>query len=340
MSGFRFAYPHMLLLLWLVPVFVILIWLWARKYKQNLASIGQLSVVRQMMPEARYRKKLWRSILMLVIFVLGVLVVARPQIGSEKAHRKVKGSEIVLVMDVSNSMLARPNANAMSRLDIAKMAAMRMLSRMRNDLVAVVIFAGDAALVVPMTDDYSAVGTYISGLSTSYIERQGTAISDALQLAINAFTPNKNVNKAIVLFSDGEDLEGKADQMVALAKSKGIRIYTAGVGSVRGNPIYLPNGGLLYYHGQVVISRQHPKYLQQIAAATGGAYIDITNHPDKIDFIYNQIEKHASGSVAVFSHYADLYPYLIGLILLLLLIEIMTNERVNRLLQKIKLFEK
>ncbi len=333
-----FKYKELLWLLAVVPVMWFLTWLWAYIYKKRLKNLGNVDVVKTLMPEASLRKKVRRNIFMSLVVALLIIALARPQLGIEKGTRQAKGSEIVIVMDISNSMLARRHPGDLSRLDHAKLAVYRLISKLQNDRVALVIFAGDAALVMPMTDDYEALKLYVSSLQPSYISTQGTAIADALSLAINAFTPNPDVNKAILLISDGEDLAGKADQVAQLAKEKGIRIYTAGVGSIRGNPIYLPGGRRLEYKGEVVISKQDPAYLKKLAAITGGSYVDITNRPGAIDFIYQDIEKHATGTISSYSRYEEIFDYFVGAALIILLMIFTMVERKTRWVRKLNIF--
>ncbi len=338
-ENFRFEHKELLWLLAIVPVMWLLTWLWAYTYKKRLKNLGNLQVIKTLMPEAALSKKVWKNIWYSIAIILLILALARPQIGIEKGTRQAKGSEIVIVMDISNSMLARKSPNDLSRLDRAKLAVYRLISKLQNDRVALVIFAGDAALVMPMTDDYEALKLYVSSLKPSYISTQGTAISDALALAINAFTPNPDVNKAIILFSDGEDLAGKADAIAQEAKQKGIRIYTAGVGSVRGNPIYLPGGKPMEYKGQIVISKQDPAYLRKLAAITSGAYVDITNRPSTIDYIYQDIEKHSTGTISAYSRYEEIFYYFVGAALLVLLIIFSIVERKTRWHRKLNIFQ-
>ncbi len=339
LENLRFLHINVLWWLLLVPVFWILTYIWAKIYKRNLKLLGKLEVIKSLMPEASLRKKVWWNIWISIVFALLIIALAQPQVGVEKGTKKAKGSEIVLVIDISNSMLARRSPNDMSRLDIAKLAIYRLLSQMQNDQVAIVIFAGDAALAIPMTQDYDALKLYISQLNTSFISRQGTAISDALGLAINAFTPNPDVNKAIILFSDGEDLAGKADAMIEEAKKQHIRIYTAGVGSPRGNPIYLNNGAAFEYKGQVVISKQDVSFLKNLAAQTQGIYVDITHHPNAIDIIYKDIEKHATGTISTYSRYKNIFEYFVAPAILLLLIAMVMVERKNRWIEKLRIFD-
>ncbi len=339
-ENLRFAHINLLWWLLIVPAIWILTYVWAVLHKKRIKKLGNLQVIRTLMPEFALHKKVWRNIWISLVVALLIIALAQPQIGSEKGTRKAKGSEIVLVLDISNSMLARKSPKDMSRLDYAKLAIYRLLSKMQNDQVALVIFAGDAALAIPMTTDYDALKLYVSDINPSYITRQGTAIADALSLAINAFTPNPNVNKAIVLISDGEDLAGKADNMIQLAKQKGIRIYTAGVGSTRGNPIFLRNGRPLEYNGQVVISRQDAKFLKSLAARTGGIYVDITKKPDAISYIYQDILKHATGTISAYTRYNEIYDYFVGAAIFLMFLVLIMVERKNRWIKRLNLFEK
>lgn len=339
-KNFIWANEKYLWLLALVVVLFILVLILGRYYRRIYQSFGKAEVVQDLMPDFSRAKKVWKSMLLVLVIALLVIALARPQIGAEKSTRKVKGSEIVLVVDVSNSMLARSKPDAMSRLDKVKIAANYLINQMQADHVALVIFAADAAMVMPMSDDYDAMRMYLNNLTTTYMSSQGTAIGQALDMAMDAFTGEKDVNKAIVLFSDGENLEGMVKDQIQRAKENKIRIYTAGVGSERGNPIFLPSGQALEYHGQIVISKQDADFLKRLAAQTKAIYVNIDKRQAGVEAIYQDIEKHATGKIASFSRYEDIFDYFVGIALVFLLLQIIMNERKNRLAKKIKLFEK
>ncbi len=339
-NNLYWANEKYLWLLALIPVLLVLVIVFSRYYRNAYNSFGRQEVIKDLMPGAKRAKKVWKLLFLIVALSMLIIALARPQIGAEKSTHKVKASEIVLVVDVSNSMLARSKPDAMSRLDKVKIATNYLINQMKADRVALVIFAGDAAMVMPMSDDYDALRMYLNNLTTTYVSSQGTAIGQALDMAIDAFTDAKDVNKAIVLFSDGENLEGKVDDQVKRAKEEKIRIYTAGVGSQRGNPIFLPNGQTLEYKGQVVISKQDVDFLKSLALETKGMYVNIDKKQAAIEAIYQDIEKHATGKVSSFSRYEDIYEYFVGVALFFLLMVIIMSERKNRLMGKIKLFEK
>ncbi len=334
------AHQKYLWLLLLIPVLIALVWINALRYKRAVREFGRREVLAGLMPEASLARKVWKNIFLILALMLLIIALARPQLGVEKSTKKSKGSEVVIVLDISNSMLARSHPQDMSRLDKAKIAIFHLLNKMENDRVALVIFAGEAAMVMPMTDDYDALRMYLNSVNPSYISSQGTAIGEALDLAINAFTPEADVNKAIILISDGEDLEGHADEQAKMAKEKKIRIYTVGVGDKRGNPIFLPGGRTLEYKGQVVISKLHEEYLKKLAAITNGGYVNINNRPGAIEAIYQDIKKHATGKISAYSRYEDIFEYFVAAALVILLFEILFLERKNRFIRKIKLFEK
>ncbi len=340
MENWKFANSQLLWLLLIIPVLWIFIKLWIVRYRKCMKKFGRAEVISGLFPEAKLSKKIWKDFIMTFAMAFLIIALARPQVGVEKSTKEAKGSEIVMVMDVSNSMLARKSPKDLSRLDKAKFAAYRLINRFKNDKVSLVIFAGQAAMVMPMTDDYDALRLYISELSTNYIYTQGTALSDALELAKNAFTPDQDVNKAVVIFSDGEDLYGKADDIAKEMSSEGIRIYTVGIGSPRGNPIYLPGGNTLTYKGNIVISKMDESYLKKLASIGKGLYVNATNRPDAVKAIYEDIEKHSSGISSVYSRFADVFYYFVAIALFLLFIEFFILERKNRWISKFNLFEK
>ena len=324
----------------LVLVLLVILILYAHFYKKVSKEFGRKEVILQLMPLASKAKKIWKSLLLIFIIAILIFALARPQIGTEKSYRKVKASEIVLVIDVSNSMLARSNPNALSRLDKVKLAVNYLINRVKADQLALIIFSSDAAMVMPMSNDYEVLKMYVNNLNTTYFSSQGTAVGTALDMAMNAFTDKKDINKAIILFSDGENLEGQVSEQIQRAKQEKIRIYTVGVGSERGNPIYLPNGKMLEYKGQVVISKQVRDFLVKLATQTKGLYVNIDNNQTNVKVVYQDIYKHATGKVSTYSRYEEVYDYFVAIALILLILQIFMLERKNRFLRKIKLFER
>jgi len=277
---------------------------------------------------------------MIIALTLIIIAAARPQFGSKLREVKAEGVEIIIALDVSNSMLAediRPN-----RLEKAKRAISKLLDNLRNDKIGLIVFAGDAYTQVPITTDYTATKMFLSTINTDFVPKQGTAIDEAIQLAMKSYSPDNEQKKVLIIITDGENHEDNPVITAKEAKEMGILVYTIGMGLSKGSPI--PIKGRSDYrkdvNGNVIITKLDETTLVSVAQAGGGIYIRANNAKVGLSKLYKEIEKldKTELETVVYSEYEDNFQYFIGFALLFLLIEFIILERKNKRLKKLNLF--
>lgn len=319
-----------LYLLLLVPVFIIgygvLRALRARKVKQ----FGDPALVEQLMP-SRSRSKGWvRIVLFSLAFAFFVIGLARPRTGARLAERKTRGAEIIVALDVSNSMLAKDYSP--NRLERAKLSIARLTDKLQDDRIGLVIFAGTSFVQLPVTTDYVSAKMFLNSIDTESIPVQGTAIGDAILLSIKSFSAQSEKSRVIIVISDGENHEDDAVGAAKQAAELGIKVYTIGVGSAEGQPIPM-NGELMKDRdGNIVVTKLNEQMLRDIARAGGGAYIHAGGEEFGLNPIIQDIrrmEDEEFGSI-VFEEYDEQYMYFFGAALLLFVIEMLIGERKPR----------
>ncbi len=337
----QFANQYFLYALLIIPILVI-IFIFARiNKKKALQKFGDDNVISSLMPLASRRRPLVKFILMLMIISLIIVAIARPQRGSKRKTVKAEGVEIVIALDVSNSMLAqdvKPN-----RLAAAKHSISRMLEQLDNDKIGLIVFAGKAYTQVPVTTDYTATKMLLQTIDTDVVNEQGTAIGEAIELASKSFTPNEDATKVLIIITDGENHEDNPVEAAKVAAEKGIIIYTIGLGDINGSPI--PTGSGTNYRkdrsGHVIMSKLDEKTLVDIASAANGKYIRANNISLGLKTLYKEIDnldKQEMESV-VFDEYEDFFQYLIGLAIILFLLDYFIMDRKNKKLEKFKLYK-
>jgi Ca-activated chloride channel family protein len=270
------------------------------------------------------------------------LGMARPQFGSKLKDVTRQGVEIMIALDVSNSMLAqdiKPN-----RLENARKFIERIIGKLQNDKLGIVVFAGDAFVQMPITDDVRSARLFLSSVSTDMVPVQGTAIGKAIELAANSFTKDEEISKIIILITDGENHEDDAVAIANTLKEKNILIYTVGMGTAGGAPIPAPRGGgfMKDRSGNAIISIPDENTLKDVASATGGVYVRAGNSADASDKILEEIGKLQKGDVLKqnYSEYDDQFQLLAMIAVLLLIVDIIVSEKKNSVLKKIDLFSK
>lgn len=337
---FRFESPHILWLLILVPL-LIGGYLWAaRLYRRRLARFGEPETVRTLMPDASPLRVRNKFILCLAALGLLVMALARPQFGSKLREVTRQGIEIMLAVDVSNSMLAQdfePN-----RLERTKFAINRLLEGLRQDRVGLVAFAGDAYVQLPITADYVTARNFAAQLSPTMVSRQGTAIGAAIDLAASSFSSGSEGSRVLIVISDGENHEDDALAAAKRAAEQGIKIYTIGIGTPEGAPIQIGGEFLKDDQGNMVVSKLDEPSLEEIALSTGGAYIRATNKSIGLEEIIakiNQTEKKKLTST-IFEEFNEQFQYLVGAALLLLLADVLMLSRRNRIFARFNIFNR
>lgn len=339
---FRFASQNMLYLLILCLIFIVLLFFYARRRKQNLARFGAWNLVKELAPQFSKKSPIYKALFLIGALFFLILALARPQFGERKEVVRKEGIEIMIALDISNSMLAEDIAP--NRLERAKYALNQLVENLKNDKLGLVVFAGNAFVQLPMTHDYSAAKLFVSTISTDLISEQGTSISSAINLAATSFTSDSDIGKAIIIITDGEDHESDASLAAKKANEKGIQVFTIGMGLEKGAPIPLPqqsSGFIKDKDGNTVISKLNPKYLKKIAKAANGTYIQASNTNIGLNDILNEInrlntEKYESTE---FTAHAEQFQYFIGIAILLLIIGILFPERRHTSWAKYNIFK-
>lgn len=337
---FRFENPAFLYLLIIIPVFILIRLLGIRKRKLKLKKFGDIELVKQLMPDVSYSRRALKFWLMMAALALIIVMLARPQMGTKISQEKRSGIEVIISLDISNSMRAEDVVP--SRLDKSKMLIENMVDNFTNDKVGLVVFAGDAFIQLPITSDYVSAKMFLQNVDPSLIATQGTDLAGAIDLSSKSFTQQNKVGRAILIITDGEDHEGGAIDAAKKARKNGIRVFVLGVGSPKGSPVPDGNGGYMKDNtGQEVMSALNEDMCKQIAEAGGGAYIHVDNTSLAQRQLNDELTRLQKGDLSsvIYSEYDEQFQAVGILVLLLLVIETLILERKNPLLGKIKLFK-
>lgn len=337
---FRFEDPAYLYLLIIIPILVAF-WLFGmRKRKKQLRKFGEPALLENLMPDvSRLRRdvKFW---LMISVIALIIIMLARPQMGTKINQEQRHGIEVVIALDISNSMKAEDVVP--SRLDKSKMLVENLVDNFTNDKVGLVVFAGDAFVQLPITSDYVSAKMFLQNIEPSLIAAQGTNLAEAISLSSRSFTKQENVGRAIIIITDGEDHEGGVIDAAKQAKKNGMRVFVLGVGSPKGSPVPDGNGGYMKDNtGREVMSALNEDMCKQIAQAGGGAYIHVENNNMAQKQLNHEIGKLQKGDImnVVYSEYDEQFQAVAILALLILIVETLVLESRNPLLKRIKLFK-
>ncbi len=339
---FRFANPEYLYLLLLLPLVWLLHFYGQWRKRRNLARLGRADILEPLMPDvSRYKPGVKFFLQQLTLLVL-VFLVARPQMGAKLETVKRQGVEIMVAVDVSNSMLAQDVAP--SRLENAKRILSKLLDELNDDKVGLIVFAGDAYVQLPITTDFISAKMFLSNISPAMVPSQGTVIGQAIRMAMNSFTPDKSADKAIIVLTDVENHEGDAVAMAKEAAQKGIKIDVVGVGSSKGAPIPMGNNGdfLKDRDGNVVITKLDEQMGQEIARAGEGIYVTADNTNGALRAVLAEVRKMKKSDVEskVYSAYDEQFPVLAWIALVLLLLDIFVLDTKNELMNRINFFDK
>lgn len=297
--------------------------------KRRIRRFGDPAMVSQLMPHYSRAKGWVRIILFTLAFFFFVIGLARPQIGAKLSERQTKGAEIMICLDVSNSMLAQDYTPC--RLERAKLAISSLVDKLHEDRIGLIIFAGSSFVQLPVTTDYVSAKMFLSSIDAGSVPVQGTAIGDAIHTAMKSFSAQSEKSRVIILISDGENHEDDAVAAARDAAQAGIRIYTVGVGSAAGQPVPVDGELLRDKDGNIVVSRLDEKTLRQVADAGGGAYIQAGNEEFGLNPIINDIRAMEGElfSSVVFEEYDEQYMYFFAIALILLVLEMLVGERRN-----------
>ena len=342
----QFAHKEILWFLLAAGLMLVGYTLYWRYRKRSLVKLGDKGLLEELMPEASGWALHWKFMLLFTGTVLIIIAVSGPRIGSRLQEVEHKGREIIIALDVSNSMLAEDIKP--SRLERSKQLINRMVDRMSNDKIGLIVFAGDAYTQIPITDDYPSVKMFLSGAGPDMVSKQGTAIGSAIHLAVRSFSSEEKdrvagesvPSQAIVVITDGENHEDDAVGEASRAAEQGIKVYTVGLGDPNGVPIPLSPGSSATRRdreGNVVVSKLNEKLLKEVATEGRGAYI----RGDRINSLIDELDKleRAELKTRVFAEFAERFQYFAGFALLFLVLEFFLRSRKHRLLLRLNLFK-
>ncbi len=336
----QFERPQILYFLIIVPVFLIWSYFRQRKKWKQIASLYSAEVLESIMPEyskKRPKFKFWLIAWAMVFFIIGL---ANPQIGSKLKEMKSKGVEMIIALDVSNSMMAediKPN-----RLKKAKRTIYQMIDKLHGDKVGLIVFAGQAFVQMPSTTDYRAAKMFLNSINPGIIPVQGTAIGEAIELGVRSFSEKNEKNKVLVIITDGENHEEGAITAAKEAAEKGIHIFTIGMGLPKGTPIpqkdkYGRKDYKRDQNGQIVITKLDEQFLQKVAVSGDGKYLSALQINTLLDEI-KKMDKQEFES-RIYSDYEDRFQYFFAIAFVLLLMEILILNKKNIRLSKYNVFQ-
>ncbi len=329
---FRFENPEYLYLLALVPALALAHYLTNYHKRLRLRKYGDPELVSQLTKDvSRWRPevKMWLPLLALACLILAA---ARPQYGTKVDTSERNGIEAIIAIDVSNSMMA--NDVRPTRLEKAKMLFSNMIDQMHDDRVGLVVFAGDAFVQLPITNDYVSAKMFLDQINPSMIRVQGTDIGMAIDMSSKCFTQQKGISRAIFVITDGEDHEAGAIEAAKEAAKKGIHVYVLGVGSPEGGHVPIPGTNQYFIddEGNAVVSQLDEDMCRQIAQAGNGAYVYVSNSSSAQRELSSHVSKLAKSTMetTTYSEYDEQYQGFILLALVFLAIDLLLLERKNR----------
>ena len=324
---FRFANYDYIYLLWLIPLLTLLLYVALKKKKKLFSSFGDIEVIKRLHRSTSLKRQMAKGVVVLSAVTVLIIALMGPQMGTVLSEVKREGIDIVILLDVSKSMLAEditPN-----RLDRAKFEISRFIDRLDGDRVGLVAFAGVSYLQVPLTLDYSAAKMILSIIDSDIIGTQGTATADAINTALEAFKGESITQRVIIILTDGEDHEDDPIEAAETARDKGVIIYTVGIASVAGAPIpvYDKRGKRTGFKrdgdDKIITSRLNEGSLDEMAGITGGRYFRLPARTSGLGMVFDQIAELEKSELSrrEFDEYKEWYQYIVAFALLLLFIE-------------------
>jgi aerotolerance protein batB len=322
-----------------VPVLVLVALLGHRKRKKQLKAFGDPELLKDLMPDVSAYRPWVKLGLAVFVFALLVVMLARPQMGTKITHEKRNGIEAVIAIDVSNSMMAQDVVP--SRLEKSKLLIENLVDHFTHDRIGLVVFAGDAFVQLPITTDYVSAKMFLQNIDPSLVATQGTDIAKALNLSMRSFSQQKDIGKAVIVITDGEDHEGGALEAAKAANDKGVRVFILGIGNTKGAPIPLQEGGYLTdRNGQTVLTALNETMCKEIAQAGKGTYIHVDNTNDAQEKLNDELAKlqRADTQAVIYSEYGEQFQAVCIIVIILLIAEILILDIKNPKLRNIHLF--
>lgn len=329
----HFEHKEYFLLLLLIPITMALYFYVQFQTKKQLEKIGNIDLIKRLMPDRNDKKALFKLIVFNFILFFLVIALAQPQMGTKMEKIQRKGIDVMIALDVSKSMLSQDVVP--SRLEKSKLLIQTLLKKLDGDRIGLVIFAGNAYLQMPLTVDYSSLMMYMRSVNTNSVPTQGTIITNALDQSENAFNATDKKHKAIIVITDGEDHEENAIDKAEELASDGTKIFTVGVGTPNGGtiPVYNENGIKVDEkrdeNGQPIVSKMNSNMLQALAKAGNGNYYVLDNSKQVADFISKDIAKIETKTIndKMFTDFVEQFQYFLVFALWLLIVDFFITYR-------------
>ncbi|HAH23025.1 MAG TPA: hypothetical protein DCL77_04560 [Prolixibacteraceae bacterium] len=339
---FRFANPEYLYALLLIPALMIFYWYSRSQRRKALAKFGQKEILSVLMPNASSARPAIKFIVLLLALASAIIAIARPQFGSQLKTVKREGIELIIALDVSNSMLAEDIQP--SRLEASKRAISQLVDKLSDDKIGLIVFAGEAYTQLPITSDYVSAKLFLNSINTQIVPTQGTAIGAAIDLGAKSFTPNFAGSKVLIVITDGENHEDDAAGAATKAAEQGIIVDAIGMGLPKGALIPDFSNGQKGYKkdskGNTIVTKLDEPMLQKIAQTGKGIYIRANNTQIGLNTLFNEVNKMKKTEMEsqIYADYDEKFQYFIALCLFLIFLDFIILERKNKYLKNLKLF--
>lgn len=341
---YRLENPEILYALIGIPIIWVVFFIYRSWRLKKLVEFSDFALLDNNIPMKATYKLMLKTLLFSLAYLFFVLGLANPQIGSKLEEVKREGIDIMIALDLSNSMLAedlKPN-----RLEKSKRAISKLVERLHSDRIGIVVFGGEAYTQLPLTSDLSAAKLFLRTVNTDIIPTQGTNIGAAIKRCVKSFDKNSAAGKAIIIITDGENHQEDAVKQAQLAAEEGIQIFTVGMATANGVPIPLyQNGRKMGYRkdkeGNSVVTRLNETMLKELAAEGNGYYIRATNSDAGLNQILDELEQLDKAEIGtqMFTDYEDRFQYFVAIGLFFLILEFFVTERKNKFISNLKLFE-
>ncbi len=336
---FRFANPEYLYILAAIPLLVILFWWSIRLRRKRMERFGNLDIVLTLMPDFSLGSVKLKFALYLTAIALIIVAAARPQMGSKLREEKSRGVEMMLVVDVSNSMMAEDFAP--NRLAKTQYAIERLFEGLqKQERVGLIAFAGEAKVELPITSDYRMARAFSQRLSPTAVSVQGTDVGKALDLSLLSFSSAMDVSRVVVLITDGEAHDRGALAAAERAKAQGVKIFTVGIGTPEGAPIMIDGEYIKDENGDIVVTKLGEEMLQEIAQITEAGYVRATNQSLGLEEITKSISEMEQSELSTvkYEEYGEQFQYIIAIALLLLALDFIMQDKKNQYLRRFNIF--
>lgn len=326
----NFAQAQYLLLLLLVPFFFVIQAVVLKIRKKRIRKFGDEALVSRLMPSYSEGKTWIRLVLFSIGFIFFIIGLSRPQIGARLKEHETKGAEIMIVLDVSNSMLAEDYSP--NRLERAKLAISRLVDKLRDERIGLIVFAGNSFVQLPITTDYVSAKMFLNSISTESVPVQGTAMGDAISTAMKSFSLQSEKSRAVIVITDGENHEDDPVSAAQQAAELGVRVFTIGVGSPEGKPIPFEGELLKDKNGEIVVTRLDESILRDVADAGNGLYVRAGTSEFGLNPVINEIKKMEDEkySSVVFEEYDEQFMNFFAIALIFFVLEMLVGDRKSK----------